>query len=97
MANCAASGVAIVRCAGMEKLCEVPVPMRNPNAMNETMTRSFVAVRKFCTRDVALTPTQFRMVKIATREQATVCAPPILRAQPPEPKTKAGFDCFSEG
>jgi len=97
MANCASSGVAELRTAGMEKCSTSPAPNRKPATMKPMMTVTFSEVSTFCTRAARRTPKQFRMVKTATSSEAAICAPPSLTAKAPEPSVYGAFSCFSTG
>ena len=97
MANCETSGVVEVRCADIEKLSVLPVPIAKPKITNETTTRILINVSTFWIFATRLTPKQFKRVNRMISAEASICAPPIFSAHVPEPSVYCALACFRAG
>src|SRR5436853_4234704 len=73
------------RCAGVEKLDQLPLPIRNPKKTSETITRILTAVSVFWILATLATPKQLRIVKLAMRAEASNWGAPSLSENAAEP------------
>src|SRR5438132_10449605 len=86
------------RCAGVEKLAQLPVPNKNPKITNPRITRILMVVSVFWIFATLATPKQLRIVNAAMSSEASNCGAPNFSENAAEPMVSAldGSNCLGK-